>query len=137
MPLVALLIIGVAVGFLASRILKVNMDTPSTIALGVLGALIGTVVLRGLVMLAGLNAAMFHARGGLRQVHRHRQQDGQPPQGATREVQCRLIGQPVHHGSDHDDACEQAQPGEGQLPPGVLHVLLHEGLSPVPMVSVR
>ena len=40
MPLVALLIVGVAVGFLASRILKVNMDTPSTIALGVLGALI-------------------------------------------------------------------------------------------------
>ena len=47
MPLVALLIVGVAVGFLATRILKVNMDTPSTIALGVLGALIGTLVLRG------------------------------------------------------------------------------------------
>jgi uncharacterized membrane protein YeaQ/YmgE (transglycosylase-associated protein family) len=61
MPLVALLIIGVAVGFLASRILKVNMDTPSTIALGVLGALIGTVVLRGLVMLAGIGAGFVGA----------------------------------------------------------------------------
>jgi uncharacterized membrane protein YeaQ/YmgE (transglycosylase-associated protein family) len=61
MPLVALLIIGVAVGFLASRILKVNMDTPSTIALGVLGALIGTAVLRGLVMLAGIGAGFVGA----------------------------------------------------------------------------
>jgi uncharacterized membrane protein YeaQ/YmgE (transglycosylase-associated protein family) len=49
------------VGFLASRILKVNMDTPSTIALGVLGALIGTAVLRGLVMLAGIGAGFVGA----------------------------------------------------------------------------
>jgi len=61
MPLVALLIVGVAVGFLATRILKVNMDTPSTIALGVLGALIGTVVLRSLVMLAGIGAGFVGA----------------------------------------------------------------------------
>ena len=61
MPLVALLIVGVAVGFLATRILKVNMDTPSTIALGVLGALIGTLVLRGLVLLAGIGAAFVGA----------------------------------------------------------------------------
>ncbi|NHB76195.1 GlsB/YeaQ/YmgE family stress response membrane protein [Rhodobacter calidifons] len=61
MPLVALLIVGVAAGFLASRILKVNLDTPSTIALGVLGALIGTVVLRGLVMLAGIGAGFVGA----------------------------------------------------------------------------
>ena len=61
MPLVALLIVGVALGFLATRMLKVNMDTPSTIALGVLGALIGTVVLRGLVMLAGIGAGFVGA----------------------------------------------------------------------------
>ncbi len=61
MPLVALLIVGVAVGFLATRILKVNMDTPSTIALGVLGALIGTLVLRGLTMLAGIGAGFVGA----------------------------------------------------------------------------
>ena len=61
MPLVALLIVGVAVGFLATRMLKVNMDTPSTIALGVLGALIGTVVLRGLVTLAGIGAGFVGA----------------------------------------------------------------------------
>ena len=62
MPFIWLLVVGVAVGFLASRILKVNLDTPSTIALGVLGALIGTLVLRGLTMLAGIGAVVL-ARG--------------------------------------------------------------------------
>lgn len=61
MPLIALLVVGVAVGFLASRILKVNLDTPSTIALGVLGALIGGLVLRGLTMLAGIGAGFVGA----------------------------------------------------------------------------
>lgn len=61
MPLVALLIVGVAVGFLATRILKVDLDTPSTIALGVLGALIGSVILRGLTMLAGIGAGFVGA----------------------------------------------------------------------------
>lgn len=61
MPLIALLVVGVAVGFLASRILKVNLDTPSTIALGVLGALIGSLVLRGLTMLVGIGAGFVGA----------------------------------------------------------------------------
>ncbi|MCU0826696.1 MAG: GlsB/YeaQ/YmgE family stress response membrane protein [Tabrizicola sp.] len=61
MPLIALLVVGVAVGFLATRILKVNLDTPSTIALGVLGALIGGLVLRGLTMLAGIGAGFVGA----------------------------------------------------------------------------
>jgi uncharacterized membrane protein YeaQ/YmgE (transglycosylase-associated protein family) len=61
MPLGALLVVGVAAGFLASRILKVNMDTPSSIALGVIGAVIGAVVLRGLVMLAGIGAGFVGA----------------------------------------------------------------------------
>ena len=59
MPFVWLMIVGVAVGFLATRILKVDLDTPSTIALGVLGALIGGVVLRSLIMLAGIGAGFF------------------------------------------------------------------------------
>jgi uncharacterized membrane protein YeaQ/YmgE (transglycosylase-associated protein family) len=61
MPLVALLVVGVAVGFLASRILKVNLDTPSTIALGVLGALIGSLALRALTMVAGIGAGFVGA----------------------------------------------------------------------------
>lgn len=64
MPLIALLIVGVAVGFLATRILKVDLDTPSTIALGVLGALIGSVVLRGLTMLVGMGAGFVGALMG-------------------------------------------------------------------------
>jgi uncharacterized membrane protein YeaQ/YmgE (transglycosylase-associated protein family) len=61
MPFIWLLIVGVAVGFLASRILKVDLDTPSTIALGVLGALIGGIVLRALVMMAGIGAGFVGA----------------------------------------------------------------------------
>jgi uncharacterized membrane protein YeaQ/YmgE (transglycosylase-associated protein family) len=61
MPIIWLLIVGVAVGFLATRILKVDLDTPSTIALGVLGALIGGMVLRGLVMMAGVGAGFVGA----------------------------------------------------------------------------
>lgn len=61
MPLIWLLVVGVAVGFLATRILRVDLDTPSTIALGVLGALIGSLVLRGLVMVAGAGAGFVGA----------------------------------------------------------------------------
>lgn len=61
MPFIWLLVVGVAVGFLATRILKVNLDTPSTIALGVLGALIGGIVLRGLVMMTGIGAGFVGA----------------------------------------------------------------------------
>jgi uncharacterized membrane protein YeaQ/YmgE (transglycosylase-associated protein family) len=61
MPLIWLLVVGVAVGFLATRILKVDLDTPSTIALGVLGALIGGLVLRALVMMAGMAAGVVGA----------------------------------------------------------------------------
>jgi uncharacterized membrane protein YeaQ/YmgE (transglycosylase-associated protein family) len=61
MPLIWLLIVGVAVGFLATRILKVDLDTPSTVALGVLGALIGGLLLRALVMMAGAGAGFVGA----------------------------------------------------------------------------
>lgn len=61
MPLIGLLIIGVAVGFLATRILRVDLDTPTTIALGVLGALIGGMVLRALLMVTGIGAGFVGA----------------------------------------------------------------------------
>ena len=61
MPLIWLLVVGVAVGFLATRILKVDLDTPTTVALGVLGALIGGLVLRALVMMAGIGAGVLGA----------------------------------------------------------------------------
>jgi uncharacterized membrane protein YeaQ/YmgE (transglycosylase-associated protein family) len=61
MAFIWLLIVGAAAGFLATRILKVDLDTPSTIALGVLGALIGGLLLRGLTMLAGAGAGFVGA----------------------------------------------------------------------------
>ena len=64
MPLIWLLVVGVAVGFLATRILRIDLDTPSTIALGVLGALIGGLVLRGLMLVAGIGAGIVGARLG-------------------------------------------------------------------------
>lgn len=64
MPFIWLLIVGAAVGFLASRILRVDLDTPTTVALGVLGALIGGLVLRGLVMMAGVGAGFVGALMG-------------------------------------------------------------------------
>jgi uncharacterized membrane protein YeaQ/YmgE (transglycosylase-associated protein family) len=61
MPFIWLLVVGVAVGFLATRILRIDLDTPSTIALGVLGALVGGLVLRGLTMVAGAGAGVVGA----------------------------------------------------------------------------
>jgi uncharacterized membrane protein YeaQ/YmgE (transglycosylase-associated protein family) len=61
MPLVALMIIGAAAGFLATRLMKLNTDVPSTIAIGVFGALIGGFVLRGLIMLTGWAAGFIGA----------------------------------------------------------------------------
>jgi uncharacterized membrane protein YeaQ/YmgE (transglycosylase-associated protein family) len=61
MPLVALMIIGAAAGFLATRLMKLNTDVPSTIAIGVFGALIGGFVLRGLIMLTGWAAGFVGA----------------------------------------------------------------------------
>jgi len=41
-----MIIIGAAAGFLASRVMNVNMSLPNTIAVGVLGALAGGAVVR-------------------------------------------------------------------------------------------
>ncbi|WP_112320509.1 GlsB/YeaQ/YmgE family stress response membrane protein [Oceanibium sediminis] len=55
MGIVYLIIIGAAAGFLATRIMNVNMGVAQTIALGVVGALVGGVLLR--LLIAGLGAA--------------------------------------------------------------------------------
>ena len=46
MPIIYLLIVGAAAGFLATRFMKIDANVPTTIAIGVLGAVIGGVVLR-------------------------------------------------------------------------------------------
>lgn len=50
MPFILLIIIGAAAGFLATRIMDVRTDVPTTIAIGVGGALISGLLMRALMM---------------------------------------------------------------------------------------
>lgn len=65
MGLVFLLIIGTAAGFLATRAMRIEADVPTTVVIGMAGALIGGFLLRGLVMitswLAGFVGAILGA----------------------------------------------------------------------------
>ena len=61
MPILTFLIIGTAAGYLATRLMKVNTDIPTTIALGIFGALIGGFVLRFLISIMGLMAGFVGA----------------------------------------------------------------------------
>ncbi len=58
MPVLALIIIGIAAGFLATRLMKINTDIPTTIAIGVFGALIGGFALRLLITVTGFMAGL-------------------------------------------------------------------------------
>lgn len=61
MNIVFLIIIGAAAGFIATRVMKVNMDILPTIGLGVLGAVIGGFVLGLLLSVAGIFAGFIGA----------------------------------------------------------------------------
>jgi uncharacterized membrane protein YeaQ/YmgE (transglycosylase-associated protein family) len=61
MPVIAFIIIGLAAGFLATRLMKIEADLPTTIAIGVFGALIGGFVLRSLIVLASWAAGFVGA----------------------------------------------------------------------------
>ena len=51
---VILALVGVAAGFIATKVMKVNLSTAETIAIGVLGAIVGGVVLRVLLAVSGI-----------------------------------------------------------------------------------
>ena len=53
MGIVLLIIIGAAAGFLATRLMRWEADIPTTIVIGVAGALLGGFALRALLMMAG------------------------------------------------------------------------------------
>ena len=53
MQVVLLLIVGAAAGFLATRMMRMQTDIPTTIAIGVGGAIVGALVIRGLAELVG------------------------------------------------------------------------------------
>jgi uncharacterized membrane protein YeaQ/YmgE (transglycosylase-associated protein family) len=61
MQVVFLIIIGAAAGFIATRIMKLETDVLTTIAIGILGALIGGLVLRFLLVLTGIAAGFVGA----------------------------------------------------------------------------
>lgn len=53
MPLIALIVIGAAAGFIATRLMRLNTGLVETMAIGIFGALIGGLVLRVLVTVTG------------------------------------------------------------------------------------
>lgn len=61
MGIVFLLIVGAAAGYIATRIMDLNTSVPVTIAIGVLGALIGGFVLKALLAVLGIAAGFIGA----------------------------------------------------------------------------
>ena len=61
MSILWLLIVGAVAGFFATRIMRVEADIPTTVAVGMAGALIGGLVLRGLMAVMGMAAGLVGA----------------------------------------------------------------------------
>lgn len=61
MGIVLLIVIGIAAGYLATRVMGLNTDVPTTIAIGVAGALVGGFALRALIMVSGWMAGFVGA----------------------------------------------------------------------------
>lgn len=61
MPIIVLIIIGAAAGFIATRAMKLDANVPTTIAIGIFGALIGGLVLRVLLTITGWMAGFVGA----------------------------------------------------------------------------
>lgn len=53
MGIVLMIIVGAAAGFLATRMMRLETDIPTTVTIGVVGALIGGFLLRTLAMITG------------------------------------------------------------------------------------
>lgn len=56
-----LVIVGIAAGFLATRLMRIEADVPTTIVIGIAGALIGGLLLRSLVALTSWAAGLVGA----------------------------------------------------------------------------
>ncbi|WP_353473718.1 GlsB/YeaQ/YmgE family stress response membrane protein [Salipiger sp. H15] len=61
MGILGLLIIGAAAGFFATRFMRVQTGVVQTVLIGMGGALIGGLVLRGLIVMAGALAGLVGA----------------------------------------------------------------------------
>ncbi|MFW8595774.1 GlsB/YeaQ/YmgE family stress response membrane protein [Cribrihabitans neustonicus] len=61
MSIIALVIIGAAAGFLATRLMRVETDIVTTVVIGMAGALIGGLLLRALLAVLGFAAGFLGA----------------------------------------------------------------------------
>lgn len=61
MPIIALIVVGAAAGFLATRLMRLETDVPTTVAIGIFGALVGGLVIRLLVTVTGWMAGFVGA----------------------------------------------------------------------------
>ncbi|MCZ0813271.1 MAG: GlsB/YeaQ/YmgE family stress response membrane protein [Pseudomonadota bacterium] len=61
MSAIYLIIIGAAAGFLATRLMRMETDIVTTIAIGIAGALIGGLVLQVILTVAGLLGGLIGA----------------------------------------------------------------------------
>jgi len=61
MNIVFLIIIGAAAGFLATRLMGMDTDIITTVVIGIVGALIGGLLLRFLLVLTGIAAGFIGA----------------------------------------------------------------------------
>jgi uncharacterized membrane protein YeaQ/YmgE (transglycosylase-associated protein family) len=61
MPIIALIIIGAAAGFIATRMMRLETNVITTIAIGIFGALVGGLVLRVLLTITGWMAGFVGA----------------------------------------------------------------------------
>ncbi|MCP3972338.1 MAG: GlsB/YeaQ/YmgE family stress response membrane protein [Rhodobacteraceae bacterium] len=61
MPIIALIVIGAAAGFLATRLMKLETDLITTVVIGIFGALVGGLVLRFMIALTGFAAGFVGA----------------------------------------------------------------------------
>lgn len=64
MQIVLLLIVGAAAGFMATRMMRLNTDLPTTVAIGVGGAVMGGILLRLLAEVASWAAGFVGALVG-------------------------------------------------------------------------
>jgi uncharacterized membrane protein YeaQ/YmgE (transglycosylase-associated protein family) len=61
MPILMLIVLGAAVGFFATRIMKVETDVITTVLIGIAGAVVGWLALRFLLVLSGWMAIVLGA----------------------------------------------------------------------------
>lgn len=61
MHVIALIIVGIAAGFLATRLMRIEADIITTMAIGIAGALIGGLVLRALLSMLGFLSGLVGA----------------------------------------------------------------------------